>query len=127
MASEKELRIRLKDCNEQIGASIEQINAYNAQAHVLDKGKLEEVVLTLQTLDPISLRGVCENSANMIREIKLLAQKEIQRRGLEESLKGAQSRGAVKKNRPTWFDADSGDKDSSDAEDALRSYTKKYQ
>ena len=112
MATEKDLKIRLKDCKDQIETSIEQINVYMQEDNIVHRENIENIVTQLQTLNPIRLRGVCENSSNIIREIANLAQKELQRRGIEERLKAVESRGSVKKNKKYWFDSDSNDEDS---------------
>jgi len=124
MSSKKQLKIRLKDCKQQIQLSLDQISAYTEQDNVIDAESLNYIRKNLATLDAVRLRGVCENSINIVQEIITLSRKEIQRRGLEENLAGVESRGAVKKTKRPWYSSDSDSNGSPQQPRAQRPRTK---
>ena len=106
MSSKKTLEIRLKDCTEQTNISVEQIQAYRANENIISEVALNFICRYIERVDCNDLQrlcGVCENSANIIQEVNLLAKKELQKRRLQESLKGVEERGLIKKNKPAWY------------------------
>ena len=82
MSSKKTLALRVKDTKKQIEVSIEQIQSYREQKNILDQTSVNQIISDLSTINVIELQGVCENTINIVREISVLATKEIQRRGL---------------------------------------------
>jgi len=86
--------------------SIEQIHAYKANENIINEEASDFIIHNMESLDNNGLQrlfGVCENSANIIREVNVLVRKEFQRRQLLESLKGVEERGLIKKNKPAWY------------------------
>jgi hypothetical protein len=106
------LRLRLKGCNEQIKQSKDIIEQYMGSDNILNSTSVDNIKTNLATLDPILLQGVCEHTINIVKEINLMARKEIQRRGLAAKQDAMTTRSAAK--RRAWFS--SSESDGSDSE-----------
>ena len=65
----------------------------------MDQNSIDHIIHQLHTVDVIKLQGVCENTISIVKEIKILTTKEIQRRGIEANLKAVRKRGEIKKTK----------------------------
>jgi len=80
LSSKKALALRLKDCNNQIDVSLEQIESYRQEDNIVDQTSLDNIIRNLKTIDCTRLQGICENTRSITQEINNLVRKEIHRR-----------------------------------------------